>query len=63
MEANVSKYRNAIDTGKQAITQRQKRKGGRGMREGWEYKKLGEVASSELGKTLNKSKDKSSDFL
>ena len=27
------------------------------MREGWEYKKLGEVASSELGKTLNKSKD------
>ena len=34
-----------------------KRKGGRGMREGWEYKKLGEMASSELGKTLNKSKD------
>ena len=27
------------------------------MREGWEYKKLGEMASSELGKTLNKSKD------
>ena len=27
------------------------------MKEGWEYKKLGEVASSELGKTLNKSKD------
>ena len=27
------------------------------MRERWEYKKLGEVASSELGKTLNKSKD------
>ena len=57
MEANVSKYTNAIGSGKQAITQRQKRKGGRGMREGWEYKKLGEVASSELGKTLNKSKD------
>ena len=44
MEANVSKYTNAIGSGKQAITQRQKRKGGRGMREGWEYKKLGEVA-------------------
>ena len=43
MEANVSKYTNAIGSGKQAITQRQKRKGGRGMREGWEYKKLGEV--------------------
>ena len=57
MEANVSKYTNAIGSGKQAITQGQKRKGGRGMREGWEYKKLGEVASSELGKTLNKSKD------
>ena len=57
MEANVSKYTNAVDSGKQAITQGQKRKGGRGMREGWEYKKLGEVASSELGKTLNKSKD------
>lgn len=28
------------------------------MREGWEYKKLGEICSSELGKTLNKSKDK-----
>lgn len=27
------------------------------MRVGWEYKKLGEVASSELGKTLNRSKD------
>ena len=27
------------------------------MREGWEYKKLGEVATSELGKTLNQSKD------
>ena len=27
------------------------------MRHGWDYKKLGEVASSELGKTLNKSKD------
>ena len=27
------------------------------MRQGWEYKKLGEVASSELGKTLNRSKD------
>ena len=57
MEENVSKYTNAIGSGKQAITQGQKRKGGRGMREGWEYKKLGEVASSELGKTLNKSKD------
>ena len=42
MEANVSKYTNAIGSGKQAITQRQKRKGGRGMREGWEYKKLGD---------------------
>ena len=49
MEANVSKYRNAIDTGKQAITQRQKRKGGRGMREGWEYKKLGDVCTIERG--------------
>ena len=57
MEENVSKYTNAIGSGKQAITQGQKRKGGRGMRDGWEYKKLGEVASSELGKTLNKSKD------
>ena len=28
------------------------------MREGWEYKKLGQVCTSELGKTLNKSKDK-----
>ena len=28
------------------------------MREGWEYRKLGEVAQSELGKTLNSSKDK-----
>ncbi len=27
------------------------------MREGWEYKKLGEVAISDLGKTLNKAKD------
>ena len=27
------------------------------MKQGWTYKKLGEVASSELGKTLNKSKD------
>lgn len=27
------------------------------MREGWEMKKLGEVCESELGKTLNKSKD------
>ena len=27
------------------------------MKQGWEYKKLGEVASSELGKTLNRSKD------
>ena len=45
MEANVSKYTNAIGSGKQAMTQRQKRKGGRGMKEGWEYKKLGEVCS------------------
>ena len=57
MEANVSNYTKAADSVKQAITQRQKRKGGRGMKEGWEYKKLGEVASSELGKTLNRSKD------
>lgn len=28
------------------------------MKEGWEYKKLGEVCQSDLGKTLNKSKDK-----
>lgn len=28
------------------------------MKEGWEYKKLGEVCCSDLGKTLNKSKDK-----
>lgn len=28
------------------------------MKENWEYKKLGEVAQSELGKTLNSSKDK-----
>ena len=28
------------------------------MKQGWEYKKLGEICSSELGKTLNKSKDK-----
>lgn len=27
------------------------------MRKGWEYKKLGEICSSDLGKTLNKSKD------
>lgn len=27
------------------------------MREGWEYKKLGQVCTSDLGKTLNKSKD------
>jgi len=27
------------------------------MRESWEYKKLGEVAMSDLGKTLNQSKD------
>lgn len=27
------------------------------MREEWEYKKLGEVATSDLGKTLNKAKD------
>ena len=49
MEANVSKYTNAIGSGKQAITQRQKRKGGRGMREGWEYKKLGDVCTIERG--------------
>ena len=46
MEANVSKYTNAIGSGKQAITQGQKRKGGRGMREGWEYKKLGDCFPS-----------------
>ncbi len=28
------------------------------MKKGWEYKKLGEVAQSDLGKTLNSSKDK-----
>ena len=28
------------------------------MKEGWVYKKLGEVAQSDLGKTLNSSKDK-----
>lgn len=28
------------------------------MKDGWEYKKLGEVAQSELGKTLNSSKDR-----
>ena len=27
------------------------------MKEGWEYKKLGEVCQSDLGKTLNQSKD------
>ena len=27
------------------------------MREGWTYKKLGEVCESDLGKTLNSSKD------
>ena len=27
------------------------------MKEGWEYKKLGEVCVSDLGKTLNQSKD------
>lgn len=27
------------------------------MRKGWEYKRLGEICSSDLGKTLNKSKD------
>ena len=52
MEANVSKYTNAIGSGKQTITQRQKRKGGRGMREGWEYKKLGEVCDIYQPKTL-----------
>ena len=50
MEANVSKYTNAIGSGKQAITQRQKRKGGRGMREGWEYKKLGKIINVRTGK-------------
>ena len=52
MEANVSKYTNAIGSGKQAITQRQKRKGGRGMREGWEYKKLGDLCDIYQPKTL-----------
>ena len=46
MEANVSKYTNAVGSGKQAMT---KRKGGRGMREGWEYKKLGDVCTIERG--------------
>ena len=27
------------------------------MKEGWTYKKLGEVCQSDLGKTLNQSKD------
>ena len=27
------------------------------MKEGWEYKKLGDVCQSDLGKTLNQSKD------
>ena len=49
MEANVSKYTNAVGSGKQAMTQRQKRKGGRGMREGWEYKKLGDICTIERG--------------
>ena len=52
MEANVSKYTNAVDSGKQAITQGQKRKGGRGMREGWEYKKLGDLCDIYQPKTL-----------
>ena len=51
MEENVSKYTNAIGSGKQAITQGQKRKGGRGMREGWEYKKLGDVCQVVTGST------------
>ena len=50
MEENVSKYTNAVGSGKQAITQGQKRKGGRGMREGWEYKKLGEIINVRTGK-------------
>ena len=52
MEANVSKYTNAIGSSKQAITQRQKRKGGRGMKEGWEYKKLGDLCDIYQPKTL-----------
>ncbi|MBO7559287.1 MAG: restriction endonuclease subunit S [Bacteroidaceae bacterium] len=32
------------------------------MKEGWTYKKLGEVAQSELGKTLNSAKDKGSSY-
>ena len=51
MEANVSKYTNAVGSGKQAITQRQKRKGGRGMREGWIEKRFDEVFTLQMGKT------------
>ena len=57
MEANVSKYTNAVDSGKQAITQGQKRKGGRGMREGWEYKKLGDSCVIEYGTRVVQKKD------
>ena len=44
MEASISNYTNAVGSVKQAYYAKTKRKGGRGMREGWEYKKLGEVA-------------------
>ena len=57
MEANVSKYTNAIGSGKQAMTQRQKRKGGGGMREGWEYKKLGDSCVIEYGTRVVQKKD------
>ena len=57
MEANVSKYTNAIGSGKQAMTQRQKRKGGGGMREGWEYKKLGDSRVIEYGTRVVQKKD------
>ena len=57
MEANVSKYTNAVDSGKQAITQGQKRKGGRGMRDGWEYKKLGDSCVIEYGTRVVQKKD------
>ena len=57
MEENIIKYRNAIGSGKQAITQGQKRKGGRGMREGWEYKKLGDSCVIEYGTRVVQKKD------
>ncbi len=63
MEENVSKYTNAIGSGKQAITQGQKRKGGRGMREGWEYKKLNEVCDkSSSNIVINKLDDNNGDY-